>query len=394
MRADGAPDRDRAADHDVGDHRAGVEIGVLLAGGSSHRAGVDKRFLVLGGRTMLVRGVCFLRGLFPTVAVVTGRGPPLDLGDAAGVEMLRDAWPGRSPLVAIATALARFRRPLFVLAVDIAFPQRAAAEAVLDAFPGHDLALPTIAPHMRQPAFAAYGPACLAPMADLMASDRHRIIDIFPRASVARVAFSDDSLFHNINSLDDYHAAVRAREDARRQGGEPEMRPALISVETGGDRDVELLVDEAVEELIDLGVRVAQFRVAESGSSGRLTAPWRADASPLGAGSCPAPPPCRSRTVRDLTGMDLAVIRTDRGSPPSSHRQARDFSRRGSPLSLLLSREGAGFMARLLPTALRAGVGPRVLGTGALRESGVVVGDAVTLAHFIAVRLDTLRAVA
>ena len=141
---------------------------MLIAGGGSRRAGLDKRFLVLEGRTLLVRNLAFLRGLFPEVAVVIGRGQSLDLGDEAGVRLLRDAWPGSSPLVGIATALRHFGRPVFVLAADIAFPQREAARAVIAAFRDHDVAMPAGANDFRQPLFAAYGPRCLPPMAKLL----------------------------------------------------------------------------------------------------------------------------------------------------------------------------------------------------------------------------------
>ncbi len=188
-----------------GTHASTVDVGVLLAGGSSRRAGVDKRFLVLEGRTLLVRNLGFLRDLFPVVATVIGRGQALDLGDGgAGVEVLRDAWPGGSPLAGIATALAQFRRPVFALAVDIAFPRRDAAEAVIAAFRGHDASLPAIGREHHQPLFAVYGPTCLEPMAALLESGRHRIVDIFASVSPAEVRFPDDSLFHNINTMSDY----------------------------------------------------------------------------------------------------------------------------------------------------------------------------------------------
>src|SRR5665647_2745479 len=286
-----------------------VSIGVLLAGGSARRAGVDTRFLVLGGRALLLRNLAFLRGFFPTVAVSLGAGqmldlgdahhascttsawcasprssiwpapsetatvgkkprrkarlrksnarPPstrkrlstparralllrnlaflrgffptvavslgagqmLDLGDAHDAEVVHDAWPGASPLAGIASALARYRQPVFALAADIAFPDPEAIRRVLTAFPGHDLALPAIGPEYHQPLFAVYGPACLAPMTALLEADRHRIVEILLSLDVAEVRFPDDSLFHNINTMDDY-------EEARRQAAAGSDAPA------------------------------------------------------------------------------------------------------------------------------------------------------------------------
>src|SRR5665647_933782 len=110
-----------------------VQIGVLLAGGSARRAGVDTRFLVLGGRALLLRNLAFLRGFFPTVAVSLGAGQMLDLGDAHHAEVVHDAWPGASPLAGIASALARYRQPGVAVAADIAFPDPEASRRVLAA---------------------------------------------------------------------------------------------------------------------------------------------------------------------------------------------------------------------------------------------------------------------
>ena len=165
--------------------------------------------LVLEGQTLLARDLAFLHGLFPKVAVVVGRGQQLDLGDDTTVDVLEDAWPGSSALVGIATALAHYRQPVFAMAADVAFPHREAALAVLAAAPGHDASLPAIGRDWRQPLFAVYGPRCLAPMAALLSSDRHRIVDALAGASVAEVRVPDDSVFHNINTMDDYREARR-----------------------------------------------------------------------------------------------------------------------------------------------------------------------------------------
>ena len=195
-----------------------VTTGVLLAGGAARRAGVDKRYLVLGGRTLLQRNLTFLRELFPRVIVSLGRGQTIDLGDAGGAEVVHDAWPGSSPLAGIATVLARLDTPVFVMAADLAAPDRGGAERVLAAFAGYDIALPAIGPEFHQPLFAVYGPACLAPMKALLDAGRHRLVSILPEVRVAEVRFPDESLFHNINTMDEYQAA--RREAAERADGE------------------------------------------------------------------------------------------------------------------------------------------------------------------------------
>jgi len=238
-----------------------IKIGVLLAGGSGRRAGLDKRFLVLGGRSLLVRNITFLRGVFPMVAVSLGTGQSLDLGDAGDADVVHDAWPGASPLAGIASALARYRQPVFVLAADIAFPDPEAIRRVLSAFPGHDLALPAIGTEYHQPLFAVYGPACLAPMTAQLEAGRHRIVEILPSLDAAEVRFSDDSLFHNINTMDDFQQERRqAAAGGDAPEGEAAAQPALVAIVGKSDSGKTTLIENVVPELVKLGLRVGTVK--------------------------------------------------------------------------------------------------------------------------------------
>jgi molybdopterin-guanine dinucleotide biosynthesis protein B/molybdopterin-guanine dinucleotide biosynthesis protein len=249
-----------------------VRTGVLLAGGSARRAGVDKRYLVLGGETLLARNLRFLRDLFPEVVVSLGAGQDLDLGDAGPAMLLPDEYPGASPLAGIATALRRLGRPVFVLAADLAFPVPGAAARVLAAFPGHDAALPRIG-RLREPLFAAYGPACLPPMEALLLSGRHRIAEAFPALRVAHVAFPDDRPFHNINTMDAYQEARRrAIADAPAQAHDPAGEtvsprdegagalPALVAVVGKSDSGKTTLIERLLPELSALGLTVGTVK--------------------------------------------------------------------------------------------------------------------------------------
>ena len=362
----------------------GVGVGVLISGGDGGRAGVDKRFLVLGGRTLLLRNLAFLRARFPDVAVVIGKGQELDLGDGGGVDVIEDAYPGSSPLVGIATALAHFQRPVFALAADIAFPDHDAAEAVLAAFPGHDVSLPVMGRGYRQPLFAAYGPACLAPMVDLVRAGRHRIAGIFGGVSVAEVPFPDGSMFQNINTMSDYEAA--RRESSAEKAACP-GRPALVAVVGKSHTGTTALVDKIVPELVKLGLRVGtvtfgahgceiECRVTDSSLRGRASAPARVAAS-----SEPSAVPARP----------------DGAMPPAA------LVRRFSGAVDIIVAEGHGSTVPHRVELLRAGVG-HTEPPGGSDEAMVVVpdveldrehsfglDDAAGLARFLAVRLDSLR---
>ena len=231
-------------------------IGVLLAGGVGRRAGVDKRFLVLEGRTLLQRNLDFLRDLFPTVVLSLAPGQELDLGDAAAgppVEVVHDAWPGASPLAGIATVVARFGRPVFALAVDVAFPDRHAAEHVLAALPGHDVALPAI-DHHHQPLFAAYAPSCLGAMREMLEADVQRIVDLLPRVRVAEVPYHDDALFHSVNTMDEYHTAIELA------GPRVDRQPALVAIVGKSDSGKTTLIEKLIPQLVALGLRVGTVK--------------------------------------------------------------------------------------------------------------------------------------
>ena len=240
-----------------------VTIGVLLAGGAGRRAGVDKRFLVLEGQTLLQRNLAFLHGLFETVVVSIGQGQRLDLGDAAAVgetEILADAWSGSSPMAGIATVLASRRAPLFVLAVDLAFPDRAACARVLAALPGNDLVLPAVGDHY-QPLFAAYGPGCLPVMTNLLAAGRHSLLDVLPETRVAALPFASDEPFHSINTADDYATARLRAGGAGRSGASPAgPAPALVAIVGKSDSGKTTLIEKLVPELVRLGLRVGTVK--------------------------------------------------------------------------------------------------------------------------------------
>jgi molybdopterin-guanine dinucleotide biosynthesis protein A/molybdopterin-guanine dinucleotide biosynthesis protein len=368
----------------TGPHATGVEVGVLIAGGDGGRAGVDKRFLVLEGRTLLLRNLAFLQARFPDVAVVIGRGQELDLGDGGGADVIEDAYPGSSPLVGIATALAHFRRPVFALAADIAFPDHDAADAVLAAFPGHDVSLPAMGRGYRQPLFAAYGPACLAPMVDLLRAGRHRIAGIFGGVAVAEVPFSDGSMFQNINTMGDYAAARRGScaEQAAAQG-----RPAVVAVVGTSRTGVTALIDAIVPELVKLGARVGTVKYGAHGGDieCRITGSGRRGQGRVPAGDA-ATPEIVVCPERPDDGMPLADI-------------ARCFS--GEVDIVVAESRGPAMPHRVELVRAGAGHGEPSHGSGAPlavvtdvdleHEHGFGLEDAAGLARFLAVRLDSLR---
>ncbi len=365
-----------------------VGIGVLLAGGSGRRAGVDKRFLVLRGRSLLVRNIAFLRDFFPTVAVSLGTDQLLDLGDAGDAELVHDAWPGGSPLAGIASALDRYRQPVFTLAADAASPDADALRRVLAAFPGHDLALPAIGREYHQPLFAVYGPACLAPMTALLEAGRHRIVTILPSLDAAEVRFADDSPFHNINTMDDYQEALRrAAGHGDTAGGHVAGQPALVAIVGKSDSGKTTLVEKVVPELVKLGLRVGtikhdahSFEIDHPGKDS-----WRHGQA--GAHAYAIASPERLAYITKLDGeMPLADI---------ARRFFTDFDlvvaegyKRTAPHRVELFRVGAGHAEPLCGPGEAIAL---VTDSELRHEHAFGLDDGAGLARFLAVRLDTLR---
>ena len=169
--------------------------------------GSDKRLLRLAGATLLERNLSFLSGIFPTVGLSLR-----DDGQAPGalpenVEIVLDVVTG-SPLAGIASVLARFREPIFVLAADVAFADRVAVQAVLDAFVGVDAALPVVGDHL-EPLHAVYGHSCLHHIEHLLGRGAHSILDLLPEVRVAEVQFTAIEPFFNVNTPAAWEVARR-----------------------------------------------------------------------------------------------------------------------------------------------------------------------------------------
>jgi molybdopterin-guanine dinucleotide biosynthesis protein MobB len=237
-----------------------VTVGVLLAGGEARRMGRDKRTLRLAGATLLERNVALLQSVFPTVAVSVREDRPLPLTLPAGVEVINDIVPG-CPLGGIATALARFQAPVFVLAADTAFAERAAVERVLDAFAGVDMVVPIVDGHL-EPLHAVYGRGCLEPARALLEAGRNSILELLPKVRVATVGFDSTEPFFNVNTPEDLEEARR-----RAQQGRPQptgVRPAVVGVIGKPDSGKTTLIEQLIPELKALGLRVGTIkRVAD-----------------------------------------------------------------------------------------------------------------------------------
>jgi len=218
--------------------------------------GRDKRLLRLAGVTLLERNLAFLSGIFPTVGLSLRDTRQLSGSLPPSVEIVPDVVTG-SPLAGIASVLARFREPVFVLAADVAFADRAAVQAVLDAFIGVDVALPVAEDHL-EPLHAVYGPGCLGHIERLLEKGVHSILDLLPEVRVAEVPFAATRPFFNVNTPEDW-------ETARRLAGvhathAPAGPPAVLGVVGRPGSGKTTLIERLIPEFTRLGLKVAAVK--------------------------------------------------------------------------------------------------------------------------------------
>ncbi len=142
---------------------AGV-VGVALAGGASRRMGRDKASLLIDGEPLLTRAATRLRLALAEVIVV---GTPSLAPLVPTTRIVADAWPGRGPLGALATALSALEPTgaewALLVACDMPFTQPALLREIAQialTTPEVDAVAPR-GPCGLEPLHAAYHRRCL-----------------------------------------------------------------------------------------------------------------------------------------------------------------------------------------------------------------------------------------
>lgn len=194
---------------------------VILAGGAASRfGGRPKGLELVGGRRILDRVVDAMVEAFGT--------PPILIANAADAPSWRpdlvlrpDVRPGEGALGGIhAAVVAGAGAPVVVAAWDMPFVPAALLAELAGRLTGADAVLPASDGRRGvEPLLAAYGPACLGPIAKALdRGDRRAIafhdavrVDILPLEAVRRHGDPGD-IFLNVNTADDLsHAEARWR---------------------------------------------------------------------------------------------------------------------------------------------------------------------------------------
>ena len=197
----------------------------VLAGGASRRMGRPKHELTFGegdNTTMLAATVRVARSVARTVAVLgpLERLSSVSSGVACGLDLTAfpDEIPGRGPLAAILTGLARTRAEFnLVLGCDLPFMSahflRHLAGCALES--QADVTLAETPSEGFQPLAAIYRRRARAAIRASLAQGHNKVTSCFPRVKVriltwpalARAGFRP-SIFDNLNTPEDYERAL------------------------------------------------------------------------------------------------------------------------------------------------------------------------------------------
>jgi molybdopterin-guanine dinucleotide biosynthesis protein MobB len=354
--------------------------GVLLAGGHAHRMGFDKRALRIGDATLLERNGAVLREVFSrrVLSVRPGAAPE---GAPPDFETVYDEQPG-SPLSGIVTSLAHVGAPVFVLAADMAFTERAAIHEVVAAFDDVDVALPVVNSRY-EPLHAVYSPRCLPLMREMLAQGDHTIPHLYERVKVAEVPFASEALFFNVNTPADLEEARRRLEREGRALGM--RRPAIVCIVGKSGSGKTTLLEALIPELRVLGLRVAAVKHDADDIDVRGRGSWRpgdaaADTYLVHApdrlvfvAGLDEPASLRETVLRYLSGFDLVVV------------EGHDLE---APYKVEVFRQGVGHAE---PPFGPGETVAFVTDADVRRENTFGLGEAAALARFLAERLDLFR---
>ena len=191
-----------------------IEVtGVLLAGGKSRRMGEDKRYLVVGGQTLLERGLGVLQSIFQEVLVVIAQdSPPLGV-DA---RVMRDLVPDCGSLGGLYTGLTQATTSyIFLVGCDMPFLDQAVIAQFTSRRATADIVMAKLGT-LLHPMHALYGKRCLPALEQMIRNRQLKIQELVSHASLRVQYVTEADLltidpsgrsFQNVNTPADLEAA-------------------------------------------------------------------------------------------------------------------------------------------------------------------------------------------
>lgn len=187
--------------------------GFITAGGRSSRMGTDKAWLQIDGQPLIKRVIAALAPVTTEVAIIANG----DGYEVLTLPVFSDVHVGIGPLEAIRTALANTRTSRVVLvACDLPFVTSELFEFLLRIPESSRAVIPKGADGKLEPLCAIYCRQLLPLATQLIESGERKVRALFDQVPTRFVEFEEirhlthsHLFFENINTLEDYHRAVR-----------------------------------------------------------------------------------------------------------------------------------------------------------------------------------------
>ena len=190
--------------------------GVLLAGGKSRRMGQDKRFIEIGGKTLVERGLTVLEKLFSEILIVVAE--PIPQIAQYGHRIVTDIFPGSGSLGGLYTGLSHASNlRIFSVGCDMPFldPTVVGLIAALDR--GADIIIPRLATGL-QPMHAVYSKKCLSYLEGMITARNFRLHELIGVAALTVRVVNEEEIrpidphllsFINVNRPADLELACK-----------------------------------------------------------------------------------------------------------------------------------------------------------------------------------------
>jgi len=196
---------------------------IVLAGGRSSRMRQPKALLPFDGQPLITHIVARLRSLFTDVIVVAAPEQPLPELNAA---IVQDEIAYQGPVGGITYGLRASTREInFVTSCDSVFLNPALVSFLLEQIAGWDI----VVPHWQgrfQPLHAVYRSSVLAPLEAQLERGELRPVSLFDKVRTRTISEADvlrfdpdGASFFNMNTPDDYAAALRRWRDLHGRDG-------------------------------------------------------------------------------------------------------------------------------------------------------------------------------
>jgi molybdopterin-guanine dinucleotide biosynthesis protein A len=204
---------------------------IILTGGKSSRMGRPKALLPFGNEPLIIHIVRALNRMFAETVVVAA--PEQEL-PALPATLVRDEVPYQGPVGGIyyglKTASGKFG---FVTSCDLAFINAPLISHLIAQISNHDVVVPDWQGRL-QPLCAVYRRSVLSLLKEQLDRSELRLGFLFERVRMRRVSeeeirrFDPDGLsFLNMNTPEDYAAALKRWEELNRHRDQPQISSSL-----------------------------------------------------------------------------------------------------------------------------------------------------------------------